>query len=95
VTAVLDSPVATVNLKNSLGVGLLRRPAGNAIGDFTRADAGFFLCRVPFDGERLSDVGKVKVVVELGGSPDLSGFDSSMVRRRILNEVGLLPILEE
>ena len=32
--------------------------------------------------ERLSDVGKVKVVVEFGGGPDLSDFDSSMVRGR-------------
>jgi hypothetical protein len=50
---------------------------------------------VPFDDERLSDMGKVKVVVEFGCGPDLSDFDSSMVRERILNEIQLLPILEQ
>ena len=94
-TAILNGPVAPVHLQDPLGVGLLRRSAGNAVGDFTRADPRLFLGRVPFDDEGLSDVGKVQVAIELGGRPDLAGFDSPMVRGRILNEIGLLPILEE
>ena len=39
-------------------------------------------------------MGKVEVVVELEGGPDLSDFDSSMVRRRTLDKIRLLAILE-
>jgi len=49
---------------------------------------------LPFDGEGLPDEGEVKVVVEFGGGPDLSDFDSSMVRGRRLNKIGLLAVLE-
>ena len=46
------------------------------------------------DDEGLSNVGEVQVVVELGGSPDLSDFNSSMVWGRMLNEIRLLAVLE-
>jgi hypothetical protein len=95
VTAILNGPVAPVNGEDTLWIGLLCRSTGDAVGDFARAYTALFLCRVPFDDERLSDVGKVKVVVEFGCGPDLSDFDSSMVRGRILNEIRLLPILEQ
>ena len=92
---ILDSPVATIDVEDMLWICLLCRSAGDAVSDFTRAGAGLFLGSVPFDEERLSDMGEVKVAVNFGGGPDLSDFDSSMVRGRRLNEIGLLSILEQ
>ena len=92
--AVFDAPVAAVGGKNALSVGLLRGSAGDAVGDFTGVFTAFFICRLPFYDKSLSDMGEVEVVIEFGCSPDFSGFDSSMVRGRIVNEIRLLPILE-
>ena len=88
-TAILNGPVTPVHLQDPLGVGLLGWAAGNPVGNFTRAEATLLLCRVPFDDERLPDVRKIKVVIEVGGGPDLAGFDSPMVRGRMLNEIRL------
>ena len=95
VTAILDGPVAAIHVEETLWIRLLCRSTGDAVSDFKRADAALFLCRMPFDEERLSDVRKVKVAVQFGGGPDLSDFDSSMVGGRILNEIRLLPVLEQ
>jgi len=92
--AILDGPVATVDVEEALWVSLLWRSTGDAVSDFGRFFASLFLCRVALDEEGLSDVRKVKVVIEFSGGPDLSDFDSSMVRGRILNEIRLLAVLE-
>ncbi len=94
-TAILNGPVAAINIEDTLWVSLLRRSTGDAVSDFTKADAALFLYRASFDEERLSDVGEVEVVIEFGVGPDLSDFDSSMVGGRILNEIRLLPVLEQ
>ncbi|MDO8785819.1 MAG: hypothetical protein Q7J12_06330, partial [Syntrophales bacterium] len=93
-TTIFNRPMATVNIEDTLWAGWLCRSTGDAVSDFTRALTTFFVYELPFDGKGLSDVGKVKVVIEFGGGPDLSDFDSSMVRGRILNEIRLLAILE-
>ena len=49
---------------------------------------------MPFDDKSLFHVRKVQVAVEFRGGPDLSGFDSAVIRGRMLNELRLLPILE-
>ena len=46
-----------------MGVSLLWRAAGNAVGEFRRAFPGCFFDAFAFDDEDLSDVGKVEVVV--------------------------------
>jgi len=94
-TTILNRPMATVNSEETFWVGLLRRSTGDAISDFTRADAAFFLYRVPFDDEDLSNMREVKVIVKVGAGPDLSDFNSSMVRRRMLYKIWLLPVLEQ
>jgi hypothetical protein len=94
--AILDGPVATINVKDTLWVSLLHRSTGDAVGDLTRANTTLFLCSVRLDEEGLSDVGKVKVIVDLGCGPDLSDFDSSMVGGgRMLNEIRLLAVLQQ
>lgn len=94
VAAILYCPMAAVNGEETFWVCFVDRSTGDAVGDFTGALATLFLCEVAFNGEGLPDMGKVEVVVELGGGPDLSDFDSSMVRRRTLDEVRLLAIFE-
>jgi hypothetical protein len=94
VTAIFDAPVATINLENTLWISLLRRSAGNAVCDVTRGFAGFFLCKMSFYDESLSDLRKIKVAIEFGCCPNLSDFDSSMVWGIIFNEIRLLPVLE-
>jgi len=93
-TTILNTPMATVDLENALWVGLLRGSTGDAISDFTRGLATLFVGEAPLDGERLSDMGEVEIVVEFGGGPDFSDFDPSMIRGRILDEIGFLAILE-
>ena len=91
---ILDCPMAAVNVEDTLWVGLLSRSTGDAVSHFAGALATFFIEELPFDGEGLSDVGKVQVAVEFRGGPDLSGFDSPMIRGRRLNEIGFLAILK-
>lgn len=92
--AILYAPVATVNLEHTLGVGLFRRSTGDAVSDFGRALAALLLYGLPFNHESLSYMGKVEVVVEFGGGPDLSDLYSPVVGRRILNEIRFLPVAE-
>ena len=93
-TAVFDAPVAAVGGKNALRIGLLWGSTGDAVGDFTRIFAAFFICGFPLDGKSLSNVGKVQIVIEFGGGPDFSDFDPAMIGRIISNEIRLLAILE-
>ena len=78
-TAVFDAPVTTVGGKHAFGVGLFRRSAGNAIGDFTGVFTGFFICKLTLDDKSLSDVRKVQIVVEFGGGPDFADFDATVI----------------
>lgn len=39
-------------------------------------------------------MGKVQVVVELGGGPDLAGFDPAMIGWRMVNEIRLRSVPE-
>ena len=93
-TTILNRPMAAVNLEDTLWAGLVCRSTGDAVSHFRRSLATLFVDEFPFDGKRLSNTGKVKVVVEFGGSPNLSDFDSSMIRGRILNEIRLFAILK-
>ena len=94
VTAVFDAPVTSVDGKDTLGVGLLGSTAGDAVGDLLRAFACLFFCEMPLDEEGLSHVGEIEVMVELVCGPDLADFDSAMVRGAIMDEVGVLAVLE-
>jgi len=94
VAAVLNGPVAAIDVEDTLRVGFLHRAARNAVCDFTRAFAALFVFELPFDGKGLSDMRKAKVAVEFGGGPDLADFDAPMVGRRVLNEIGFLSPLK-
>jgi hypothetical protein len=86
--------VLAVDLEYTLRAGLFQGPAGDAVGEVQGTCAGLFLPRMPLDEERLADVGKVELAVELHGGPDLPGLDSSVIRGRLLHEMRLSPILE-
>ena len=93
-TAVFDAPVAAIGGKHALRVGLLRRPAGNAIGDVTGAFTCFFICELALDDKSLSDMRKVQIVVEFGCGPDFADFDAAVIRRVAKDKVRLLAVLK-
>ena len=93
-TAVFDAPVAAVGGKHALRVGLLRGPAGNAIGDFTGVFTAFFICELALDDKSLSEVRKVQIAVEFGCGPDFADFDAAVIRRVALNKIGVLAVLK-
>ena len=90
--AVFNSPMSAIDLEHSLRIGLFRRSAGNTVGNFQRTFTALFLYAMPLDDEGLSNVWKINVVVEFRGGPDFSGFDSSVIRRRLLDELRIFPI---
>jgi len=93
VAAVFDTPVATVGGKHALRVGLLRSSAGDAMGDVTRVFAAFFICGLPLDDKRLSDVREVEIAVEFGCDPNFPDFNPAVIRRVAMDKIGVLPVL--
>jgi len=94
VAAVFDAPVVAIGGEELLRVCLLGLSAGDAVGDVEGDLAGLFFNKFSFDHESLLQVGEVEVVVESGGGPDFTGFDPTMIRGVISDEIGLLSILE-
>lgn len=94
VAAVFDTPMAAVGGENALWVGLLRGSAGDAIGEFTGAFAGFFVCAVAFNDKSLSNVGEVEVAVELVCAPDLADFDPPVIRGCAIDVIGFPTVFE-
>ena len=95
VAAVFHGPMASVDEEEALGVSLLGGSTGDAVSDLAGAFPGFFHDAVTFHDEGLTDMREVQVVIQFGGGPDLSDFDSPMVGWGILDELGFLTILEE
>ncbi len=94
VTAVFDAPVAAVGGKHAFRVGLLRGPAGNAVGDFTGVFTGFFICELALDDKGLLNVRKVQIAVEFGSGPDFADFDAAVIRRVVEGKVRLLAVVK-
>jgi hypothetical protein len=78
--AVFDAPVATVCGKDTFRVGLLGCATGYAISDFTGGVTGFLFGELSLHEKCLSHMGKIQIVVEFSGGPDLSDFDPAVVR---------------
>jgi len=91
---VFDSPVASIGGKYATGIGLFRRSAGNAIGDFSGTLAGFLICGFTLDFKSLSDVREVQIVVEFGSDPNFAGFDPAVIRWLAMDKIGVRPVLE-
>ena len=79
--AVFNAPVATDCGKDTFRVGLLGCVTGDAVGDLTGGVTGFLLGELSLHKKCLSHMGKVQIVVEFGGGPDLSDFNPTVVRR--------------
>lgn len=78
VTAVLDHPVAAVDLKPALGAGPGGRTAGDASGELIGEVAGVLVHYLPLDEASLSEVEEVEVAVEGAGHRDGTGFDAAV-----------------
>jgi len=92
--AVFDAPMAAVGGKNALSVGLLGGSAGDAVGDFTGVFTAFFICGLPLDDKSLSDVREVQIAVEFGRGPDFADFDPAVVRRVVIDKIGVPPVFK-
>lgn len=92
--AVFDAPVAPVGSKDLFGAGLLRGPTGDAIGDFRGIFSCFFVCPLPLDEKSLSHMGEIEVVVKFGCSPYFSDFDPTVVRRVVLDKIGVFSVFK-
>jgi hypothetical protein len=92
VMAALNAPVAAVGGKNALSVGLFGRPAGDTVDYITGIFTAFFIRTLSLDRKRLSYPRKVKIAVKLGCDPNLSDFDSAVVRRIGNDKIGFPPI---
>lgn len=75
---VFDGPMAPVGGEYFGGIGLVRRSAVNAIGYFTGDFAGFVADGFSFDGEGLTDMREVQIVVQFGCSPYFSSVDAAV-----------------
>jgi len=95
VAAVFDGPVAAVDIEEALGIGLLGRAAGDAVGEIAGRVASFLVDHDPFDEKDLADKGEVEIAVEFGRGPDVASFDATMMGRIDVDEVRLFSIVEE
>ena len=66
---------------------------GQAIDGFGRDFAGLLLDALSLDGEGLSDVGKVPIVVEPAGGPDRARFQAPALDSQKFAEVRLVAAL--
>lgn len=78
VKAVFNPPMATIQEEYSGRVCLLRRQAGNSIDGFFCYFSCFQGNTCSADTEYLSDMRKIKVMVQIGTGPDLTYFDTSV-----------------
>ena len=49
---------------------------------------------LPLNDKSLSDVRKVKIVIEFGCGPDFADFDSAVIRRVVKDKIGILTIFK-
>ena len=92
--AVFDAPMASIGCKYTFWVSLIGCSACDAICYFAGMFAAFLVRCLTLNKERLSDVRKVEIVVELICDPYFTGFNPSVIRRIALNKVGIFPIFK-
>jgi len=78
IQAILDRPVAAVELQKAAGQSFLRGEAGNPIDYLFASLTAFHFGELPLDDEDLAEVRKLKVVIQLGAGPDLANFQAAM-----------------
>lgn len=83
----LDTPVIAVVGEQARGLGAVGGVVGEAIDGLGGGLAGLLLDGVSLDGEDLSDLGEVQIVVERGGGPDGAAFQAPVLQGGRLAEV--------
>jgi len=79
---VFNGPMASGVLPHVLRCRQGRRVAGNPLGQLPARLPRFFVPGKPFHHKGVSDMRKVSVAIQLGGHPDLAGFETTMVAIR-------------
>lgn len=78
IQAILDRPVAAVELQEAAGEGFLRGEAGNPIDCLFASLTALHFGELSLDGEDLADRRKLKVVIQLRAGPDPANFQAAM-----------------
>lgn len=92
--AVLDAPVPPIDCQKTFCVRLLRRTAGEAVGDLLGNLSGLFFFRPSFNHKSLPDMGKVEVIIKFIGHPNGAGLDTAVVRGSEIDEIRFTVALE-
>jgi len=78
-TAIFNTPVPTIIFQYVFGAGHIRRFAGKSIRNYSCFFAAFCKVSDTFHHEYLSHIWKIKVFIQVGGCPDVSGFNTPVV----------------
>lgn len=78
IQAILDRPVAAVELQEAAGQGLVRSEAGHPIDCLFASLTAVHFGELPMDTEDLANIRKLKVVIQLRAGPDLANFQAAM-----------------
>jgi hypothetical protein len=76
--SVFDAPVSPVDFQELFRRRFVRFQAGNQINGFTSFLAGFEDFRMAFDAGDLPTEREIDVIIQIGGGPDFSYFQSAM-----------------
>ena len=76
--AIFNSPMASIQLQQTSRIRFFFRKAGNSINDFFCLFTRFKVGKFSMDTQNLSNVGKVKIIIQLGTGPDLADLQTAM-----------------
>lgn len=79
-TAIFNAPVPAIIFQYIFGAGHIRSFAGKSIRNYSSLYAAFCKVSDTFHHEYLSHIRKIKVFIQIGGCPDVSGFNTPMIR---------------
>lgn len=78
IQAILDRPVAPVELQEAAGQSFLRGEAGDPVDCLFASLTALHFGELSLDAEDLADVRKLKVVIQLSTGPDPANFQTAM-----------------
>lgn len=93
--AVLDCPVTAIRFESALRACLFWGTTGYPQNDLKGRFSIFRINGLPLDLAHLPDMREIEVVIQRCIAPDATDFNSTMIRRRDLDKIRFLSILEK
>lgn len=88
-TTIFNAPVPSIIFQYIFGAGYIRRFAGKSICKYSSLFATFHKVSDTFHHEYLPHMRKIKVFIQVGGCPNVSGFNASVIRAIYCAEIRL------